>query len=164
VPIMIRTGGQTGVDRAALDFAIRRNWLYGGWCPQGGWAEDQRDPPGIRKFYPNLMETPSKQPNQRTAWNVRDSHVTLILLPVRELEISPGTSFTRQAAELVFLRPCQVVYLSQPEAVAQTQDWLAQVFRMLHIAELWLNIAGPRESEAKGVYSAASQFLEALFP
>ena len=43
----IRTGGQSGVDRAALDFAIEHNIPYCGWCPKGGWAEDYPDPPGL---------------------------------------------------------------------------------------------------------------------
>ena len=43
----IRTGGQSGVDRAALDFAIEHNIPYCGWCPKGGWAEDYPAPSGL---------------------------------------------------------------------------------------------------------------------
>ena len=39
----IISGGQTGVDRAALDEAIERGMDWGGWCPKGGWAEDLPD-------------------------------------------------------------------------------------------------------------------------
>ena len=38
--LIIISGGQTGVDRAALDVAMALGIAYGGWCPQGGWAED----------------------------------------------------------------------------------------------------------------------------
>ena len=43
----IISGGQTGVDRAALDVAIERGVPWGGWCPKGGWAEDFPEPPGL---------------------------------------------------------------------------------------------------------------------
>ena len=33
--LKIVSGGQTGVDRAALDVAIERGIAYGGWCPKG---------------------------------------------------------------------------------------------------------------------------------
>ncbi|HAH64402.1 MAG TPA: hypothetical protein DCL72_02745, partial [Rhizobiales bacterium] len=52
--LKIVSGGQTGVDRAALDVATEKNIPYGGWCPKGGWAEDLQDPPGLLALYPNL--------------------------------------------------------------------------------------------------------------
>ena len=48
----IVSGGQTGADRAGLDFAIDRGIPHGGWCPQGRWAEDGRIEP---KYH--LLET-----------------------------------------------------------------------------------------------------------
>src|ERR1700726_1211464 len=68
----IRSGGQTGVDRAALDAAVLTGRPYEGWCPKGGWAEDFLHPPGLLTIYPHLIETPSESPEQRTDWNVRD--------------------------------------------------------------------------------------------
>ena len=56
----IRSGGQTGVDRAALDAAVLTGRPYEGWCPKGGWAEDFLRPPGLLTIYPCLMETPSE--------------------------------------------------------------------------------------------------------
>lgn len=162
--VVIRSGGQTGVDRAALDFAKGRKWAYGGWCPRGGWAEDKHEAPGLLAEYPWLTESPSPVPEQRTAWNARDSHATLILVRGRELSGSPGTVFTRQCAELVFLRPCLVADLAQPGAVGVAQEWLERTLSGLGVGELWLNVAGPRESEARGVYTAAGEFLERLFP
>ena len=48
----IRSGGQTGVDRAALDIAGKNHIEICGWCPKGGWAEDLPSPPGLLADYP----------------------------------------------------------------------------------------------------------------
>jgi hypothetical protein len=160
--ISIRTGGQTGVDRAALDFALSLGLNYGGWCPRGGWAEDFPIPPGLLAKYPRLTETPSDTQEQRTTWNVRDSHGTLVLIHGNELNRSPGTVFTRQAAELVFLRPCLIVDLLQSSSVDRASEWLARTTGALDIPEFVLNIAGPRESEAPGIYADAGGFLTGL--
>lgn len=160
--VVIRTGGQTGVDRAALDFARRRGLPYGGWCPSGGWAEDHPDAPGLLADYPRLAETPSAVPEQRTAWNARDSHATIILVRGAELGRSPGTVFTRQSAELVFLRPCLVVDIAAAGAVDAAREWLSRTAIGLGVSELWLNVAGPRESQAPGIYVEAGSFLERL--
>ena len=68
------SGGQRGVDRAALDVAIELSIPHGGWCPAGRRAEDGRIPDHFQ-----LQETPSRDYPQRTRWNVRDSDGTLIL-------------------------------------------------------------------------------------
>src|SRR5437588_205155 len=68
------SGGQTGVDRAALDAALEMGVPCGGWCPKGRKAEDGR----IDDRYP-LVETPSPGYSQRTRWNIRDADATLIL-------------------------------------------------------------------------------------
>src|SRR5690606_25772528 len=70
----IVTGGQTGTDRAALDFALEAGIACGGWCPRGRIAEDGP----IAALYP-LVETPTSLYEQRTEWNVRDSDATLVL-------------------------------------------------------------------------------------
>jgi hypothetical protein len=161
--VHIRTGGQTGVDRAALDFAIKNGVPYGGWCPAGGWAEDHPDPPGVLAKYPHLTPTPSKEPEQRTAWNVRDSLATLILLPKDGLAKSPGTAFTQQCASLIFLRPCLLVYVTDlPGAAADARRWLERVHLSSGLQPLFLNVAGPRESQAPGIYAAAGEFLEEM--
>ncbi len=162
--ISVRSGGQTGVDRAALDFALRTGLNYGGWCPRGGWAEDFPNPPGLLAMYANLRGTPSAEPQQRTAWNVRDSDATLILVRGTELERSPGTLFTRQMVELVFVRPCLVIDLLRTESIARAREWLVKLGDVSGTAGMVLNIAGPRESEAPGIYDAAGQFLNALLP
>lgn len=170
--ITIRSGGQTGVDRAALDVALRMGLAYVGWCPRGGWAEDQPTAPGLLAIYPRLTETPSAVPEQRTAWNVRDSHATLIVVRsddgVRDdnvpdsLARSPGTQLTRQLAELVFLRPCLLVDLSHSDSLALARRWLEQTYACIGCDELILNVAGPRESQAPGIYTEAYRFLSEL--
>jgi hypothetical protein len=94
----IRSGGQTGVDRAALDAAVLTGRLYEGWCPKGGWAEDFLRPPGLLTIYPHLMETPSESPEQRTEWNVRDSAATVVFVPDSKY-CSTGTDFTIECAK-----------------------------------------------------------------
>lgn len=154
----IVAGGQTGVDRAALDTALALGIPYGGWCPRGGWAEDLPEPPGVRALYPGLAETPGADPAQRTRWNVRDSDATLIVLPARAT-VAAGTALALSAA-LELDRPLAVVHLDDADADAA----LAAARSLL--AELpdpgSLNVAGPRESEAPGVYSAAAALLCSL--
>jgi Circularly permutated YpsA SLOG family len=94
---------------------------------------------------------------------VRDSHATLILICGDELNRSPGTLFTKQVAELVFLRPCLVVDLSQSASVDRASEWFARIIAALEAPELLLHIAGPRESEAPEIYSEAGGFLAELF-
>lgn len=65
--IRIVSGGQTGADRAALDWAIANNVPHGGWCPKGRKAED-----GAIPAHYALKETPSASYLQRTEWNMRD--------------------------------------------------------------------------------------------
>lgn len=150
----IVSGGQSGVDRATLDFAIASGLAYGGWCPKGGWAEDFPDPPGLLARYPDLHETPESDPRQRTEWNVRDSDATLIL--VRRGVVSPGTAFTAAAAG-GHSKPYLIVDIGGSDAARCIAAWLETNAEIRS-----LNIAGPRESEAPGVYDAVSNILRAL--
>ena len=152
--VVIRSGGQSGVDRAALEVAVALRLRYAGWCPAGGWAEDYQEPPGIRARYPNLVETPSRDSRQRTAWNVRDSDATLIVTPDADLERSPGTAFARVCAELIFAKPLHVAPpTSEPERAAQ---WLARHHTQ---SGLELNVAGPRASEHPEIHALATTYL-----
>jgi hypothetical protein len=150
----IISGGQSGVDRAALDFAIARGLEYGGWCPRGGWAEDFPDPPGLLSRYPALRETPDSDPKQRTEWNVRDADGTLIL--TRSAGASPGTQFAIGIAEH-YAKPSLIVDVDAPSAAEQILTWLDDnpEIRVL-------SIGGPRESEVPGIYRAAYAALERL--
>jgi hypothetical protein len=64
---MIVNGGQTGADRARLDFATEHGIAHGGWCPKGRKAEDARIPDGL---LPSARDAIGQL---RTEWNVRDS-------------------------------------------------------------------------------------------
>ena len=147
----IISGGQTGVDRAALDLAIERGMSWGGWCPKGGWAEDFPDQPGLLNKYPELRETPLAQPAQRTEWNVRDSDATLIIADREGLSVSEGT---RRAVEWAncYGKPLLVVDVSQPDAAAQVAKWLRVQCERFG-AHMTLGIGGPRESEAPAIYT-----------
>jgi Circularly permutated YpsA SLOG family len=96
----IISGGQSGVDRAALDVAIERGLDWGGWCPKGGWAEDFPEPPGLLAKYPHLKETEQSHPLQRTEWNVRDSNASLIITDGKGLAPSIGTGRALQMPAL----------------------------------------------------------------
>jgi hypothetical protein len=90
--LKIISGGQTGADRSALDWAIRRRIPHGGWCPHGRGAEDGE----IARIY-HLKETPSHGYLQRTEWNVRDSCGTVIFTVSATL--SGGSLATMKFAE-----------------------------------------------------------------
>jgi hypothetical protein len=152
----IVSGGQSGVDRAALDAAIEAGIAYEGWCPKGGWAEDMPEPPGVLARYPHLRETPEVSPGQRTTWNVRDSGAVMVLVGRGGLAVSNGTSLALRSAEQ-FKKPHIVLDLDAPDALAQVANFLAER------AGGSLCIAGPRESEAPGIYAKARAFLSELF-
>jgi putative molybdenum carrier protein len=153
-PAQIVSGGQSGVDRAALDFAIAHAVPYGGWCPKGGWAEDFPDPPGVLSRYPDLHETPSSDTRQRTEWNVRDSDAALML--TRSNARSPGTS-VGIAATQTYAKPHLIMDIEAPHAAEQIRAWLAGNPEIGT-----LSIGGPRESESPGIYRAVLSLLEML--
>jgi len=156
--LVVRSGGQTGVDRSALNVALGMSLSYTGWCPAGGWAEDFPAPPGLLKDYPMLTETPSRDSRQRTAWNVRDGDATLIVIPTNDFADSAGTSFTRVCAELVFVKPLHVSSLDDPASADDAIEWLRECLRP-HERSLVLNVAGPRESESPGIYERSRRHL-----
>ncbi len=150
---MIVSGGQTGVDRAALDAAIALGVEYGGWCPKGGLAEDFPEEPGLLAVYPNLQQTPLADPAQRTEWNVRDADATLVLRRA-DGPPSPGTALTAELASALG-RPLLVLDVGPEGTVDEAVrfiDALPQRDR--------LNFAGPRESQAPGIYSQSRRLIE----
>ena len=154
----IRSGGQTGVDRAALDAAIAVGFPYEGWCPKNGWAEDFPEPPGLLTKYESLRETSDAEPAQRTEWNVRDSDATLLLVPEAD-PVSPGSELTAQCAAKL-CKPLSIVVYSREEAAQEIATFFAR-FREARS----INIAGPRESESPGAYDACRKLLiECLSP
>ena len=156
----IVSGGQTGVDRAALDVAIERQMAWGGWCPKGGWAEDLPDPPGLLTKYPKLRETPLPHPLQRTRWNVRDSDATLIITEHDGLSVSIGTMRAHHCAHR-YAKPLLVVQASAPASADQAATWLGTQ-RARFGPHLTLGIGGPRESEAPGIYARAKALIVSI--
>ncbi len=142
----IVSGGQTGVDRAALDVAVFLDIEHGGWCPLGRRAEDGPIPARYQ-----LKETRERDYSIRTEKNVVESDGTLILF--RD-QTSGGTELTRKLA-LKHRRPLVCIDLNSAHSneVCNVGDWLENH----HIRVL--NIAGPRESTCIGIGRQAEQFL-----
>jgi len=151
--ITIISGGQTGVDRAALDAAVEKGLGYRGWCPRGGSAEDL---PGLLARYPHLRETPEADPALRTRRNVRDSDRLLVLTGISGITVSKGTELARDVA-LTLGKPCLVLELGAGDALEQ-----ARTFLDVGEGDIAVCIAGPRESEAPGIYAKARAFLRQL--
>jgi hypothetical protein len=152
----IRSGGQTGVDRAALDAAVLMGRPHEGWCPKGGLAEDFLRPPGLLTIYPHLMETPSKCPEQRTEWNVRDSAATVVFVPDSKY-CSAGTDFTIECAKK-HGKPYRVIHYLDRGAIIGLRNMISQLGGAQS-----LNFAGPRESEHPEAYDLClAIFIEAL--
>ena len=156
----IISGGQTGVDRAALDAAIACGIGYGGWCPRGGWAEDMPSPPGLLRHYPLLRETPTDDPAQRTERNVRDADATLLLVDAGGISASPGTALGHSAAERE-AKPVLIIDITTIDAPVRAAQWLRALLAA-HGADMALGIGGPRESEARGIYARARSLIASL--
>ena len=146
--LTIISGGQTGVDRAALDAALQSKIPIEGWCPRGRLAED-----GVLPERYALRETPSARYPERTAWNVRDSEGTLLLPYGRLLG---GTGLTAALAKK-YGRPTLRLDLANPadrhQAASKILAWMweAGITR--------LNVAGPRGSSAPEVYQITQRIL-----
>lgn len=148
--VEVRSGGQSGADRGAMDAGTRCGVRVAGWCPAGGWAEDFPTPPGVLALYPQMLETPSSDVIQRTEWNIRDSSCC-ICFNTHERGTSHGTD-----AGYVFYEKYGVpnfdIVLDGPEPL-DTQihaaiDWLES----LDDDEIRVSIGGPRASEYSGIY------------
>ena len=155
----IVSGGQSGVDQAALDAAMALGILYGGWVPKGGWAENFQDPPGLLTKYPKMVETETSDPGERTKLNVRDSDATIILVQSNDQKELPGTKLTLETAHRLG-RPSLTVVVGEPYAAAKLRQWLSDRSKKRPIRIL--NVAGPRESEAQGLYAKAKSLLETV--
>lgn len=146
--MIVVSGGQTGIDRAALDSALALGYNIAGWCPQGRQAEDGR----VSQAYP-LQETSTTFYIHRTRLNVRDSDATLVLTLGM---LQGGTLLTTDFARRMG-RPCHVVDMrATPLPCNGTLGWLRT-----HRPKR-LNIAGPRASQGDAVYARGRRFCQAL--
>lgn len=133
------SGGQTGVDRAALDTALELGIPAGGWCPAG-----RRSARGaIPSRYP-LVETSTPAYPHRTRLNIRDSDATLVFT---RGEPAGGTRLTVELA-IRLRRPVLIIDLARTRGVSAHQTVIAW---LREITPNVLNIAGPRASEAPGL-------------
>ena len=151
--LKIVSGGQTGVDRGALQAAMDLELAWGGWAPKGWRSEDGTIPPLYRT---NMQEHASANYLGRTRRNVIDSHATLII--TNTYPLSGGTLKTRFFCEEA-MRSHFVVSLGESDAVGKVQRWLAQFFVKEHPLPFVLNVAGPRESKASGIQKRTCAFL-----
>ena len=152
----IVSGGQTGVDRAALAAATALGIDAGGWMPCGRLAEDDVVP---EPFASLLRECPTGGFRERTRVNVVDSDATLIL--VDTLPLVGGTAYTADYAAKNG-RPCKVVLLSDADAVVQIRDWMLSLEDAVRPGQpggIVLNVAGPRESGSPGIFERAKKTL-----
>ena len=146
----IISGGQTGADRAALDFAIKHDIPYGGWVPKGRKTEDGTLP---EKYH--LQEMPTGQYVKRTEKNILDSDGTLI---VSHGLLRGGSALTRELAKQ-HGKPwihIDLEMISCPEAVVMIREWIER-----HGIKL-MNVAGPRARKDPKIYEAVMDQLEEL--
>ncbi|WPL15975.1 Putative molybdenum carrier [Thiorhodovibrio winogradskyi] len=146
----IVSGGQTGVDRAALDVALALGVNAGGWCPDGRLAEDGRIP----GRYP-VIPLPGAGYRQRTKRNVADSDGTVIIYFGSP---SGGTEQTLLCS-IQMQKPYLLIDATEL-SVARASDKLARFIREVGIGVL--NVAGPRASGAPEAYSYTYRLLESL--
>ena len=146
--VRIISGGQTGADRAAIDFAIEHNIPYSGWIPRGRKAEDGR----LSEKY-RLKEMPTDSYPKRTEMNIQDSDGTLI---ISHGKLTGGSALTRELAKR-YKKPwihLDMNKLSLSEASDILQAWMKknQVNN--------LNVAGPRASKDPMIYETTFDVLE----
>lgn len=162
----IWSGGQTGVDRAALDVALELGYEVGGYCPKGRLAEDGRIP----DKYP-LVELETASYPARTRANIEVSHATLILTD--RLPLTGGTLLTYNIGLEIgnkngrgiglYVAPLESTISATETHIQPVRNWIAECKAagplLASVPGFRLNVAGPRESKCPGVYERAAAFL-----
>jgi hypothetical protein len=147
----IISGGQTGVDRAALDAAIKLSIAHGGWIPRGRLTENGPLPPQYQ-----LRETRSSSYAERTEKNVLEADGTLI---ISRGPLTGGSEYTREMA-VKHRRPWLHIDLeNNPRFQAATviNKWISN--KKIEI----LNVAGPRASKDSRIYNDTLNILESAY-
>ena len=142
------SGGQTGVDRAALDVAMRLGIAHGGWVPKGRLAED-----GPLPSYYQVEEMPTEEYAARTEKNVLAADGTLI---ISRGQPTGGTDYTRRMA-LKHGKQLLHIDLTLNQQPSTAGSLIASWIQMNRIEIL--NVAGPRESGDPQIYSEAATIL-----
>lgn len=146
--LKIISGGQTGVDRAALDFALNNGLNCGGWCPLGRKSEDGI----ISEKYP-LLETKTSKYSERTKLNVQISDGTLLIF---DKIFDKGSTLTKNLA-IEYLKSLFLYDLSANIEISEIKKWMHS--NKINV----LNIAGPRESNSIGIYLKTYKLLSEIF-
>jgi hypothetical protein len=148
----IISGGQTGADRGALDFAIKHDTPHGGWVPKGRKTEDGTLP---EKY--NLREMATGSYPKRTEKNILDADGTLI---ISHGPLTGGSARTRELAKRhskpwIHIDSKTIPYV---DAARMIREWIER--NAIGV----LNIAGPRASKGSEIYQATMTLLERTFP
>ena len=153
----IISGGQTGVDQAALYVAVEIGIPVGGWCPLGGFDENGTS---MLNSYPltDIKELSFEQSVvERTKRNIIDADGTLIIVPSLPLspQITDGTLLTINYANTQE-KPYLLIAINDEHAIETIHTWLT-----IHNINS-LNVAGPRESNSPGIYDKTCVLLKQL--
>ena len=149
--LKIISGGQTGVDRAALDAAIKMDIDHGGWIPKGRLTEEGPLPDSYA-----MKETRSSDYAERTGKNIKEADATLI---ISQGKLTGGSALTLQLAQ-EYQKPCLHIDLELQaafQAAITISQWIAG--EQIEI----LNVAGPRASKDLQIYSKTRKLLETVF-
>lgn len=152
---MLISGGQTGADRAALDFALSNAIVCGGWCPKGRIAED-----GVIPMQYPLIEASTEFYPHRTRLNVRDSDATMVFVGANP---SKGSLLTIKLC--ISLKKPYFVIPIPPRAAGRPKDeiGIAMAIKWLHTkAPMILNVAGSRAKENQEIYQFVFYSLDEL--
>lgn len=158
--IKVISGGQSGVDQAALQAAIDSDIKHGGWCPPGRVCEIGKIP---ERYY--LIETPDERDlsapeiprSQRTIWNVRDSDGVLVFWDkkVTELQSDKGTKLALETANNLG-KPFLIIDISKKVSITEIANWIS-----LNNIEV-LNVAGPSENTSPGIYGRVYEVMQEI--
>lgn len=143
---IIISGGQTGAERASLNWAIKHSIPHGGWCPKGRNVDD-----GPLNTNYLLKETPSEENLERTEWNVRDADASVVF--TLAAKAAGGSQKTISLA-----RKLKKPYLHLNRGILAVSEKLI-VFLEKHNVKR-LNVAGSLESEEPGIYDWLTASLE----
>lgn len=153
--LTIVSGGQTGVDRAALDVAIELGFSIAAGARE---AASPRTCFILQACSPSILVCGRRPTSIRASapWNVRDSDRLMVLVDSAVLSASKGTVFAVGCARAL-AKPHVLVDLDAPHATARALAFLSE-----GPGPLALCIGGPRESEAPGIYAKARDTLCAV--
>ncbi len=143
----IVSGGQTGVDRAALDAALQGGVEAGGWCPEGRMAED-----GVIPAQYPVQVLPKAGPRQRTKKNVQDSDGTVIIY------FDCPTGGTQETILFCIKEKKPYLLLDATEISPGRAAQRVLDFVREHAIKV-LNVAGPRASREPRAYEYAKKVL-----